>query len=243
MSIKEELHKHSPTILAGLGIGGFITAIIMAAKAAPQAEKALDKALWYCNKPQGDYVPLTLSQKVRILAPFYAPTAGMAILSTGCIVGSNRIHRYRYASVLALYTIGERTIDRWQKATLETIGEKKYETIQEKAEEPDKDPPPSMFIDDERTMFYDVFSGRYFRADSIETIRQIINDINKDMYDDDFAPVNSFYYHVGLPEMEFGDDWGWSPAYGSVYANFVPFLRNNRPVIRVEFKVKPRHYP
>lgn len=230
MSLKEELRNHSPTILAGLGIGGFITAIIMTAKAAPEAERVLNKL------PED----ASLKEKIKAVAPLYAPTAGMAILSTGCIVGSNRMHRYRYASVLALYTIGERSLDRWQKATLDTVGEKKYEMVQEKAGEPDKDPPSSMFMDDERTMFYDVFSGRYFRADSIETIRQVINDMNKEMYDSDFVCINDFYYEVGLPSMEFGDDWGWSPAYGSIYADFVPFLRNNRPVIRVEFKVKPR---
>ncbi len=231
MSLKEELRHHSPTILAGLGIGGFITAIIMTAKAAPEAERVL-------NKLPKD---APLKEKIKAVALLYAPTAGMAILSTGCIVGSNRIHRYRYASVLALYAIGERSLDRWQQATLDTIGEKKYETIQEKAGEPEKNPPSSMFMDDERTMFYDVFSGRYFRADSIETIRQVINQLNEEMYEADFAAINDFYYHVGLPPMEFGEEWGWNIAYGSVYADFVPFLRNNRPVIRVEFKVKPRH--
>ena len=235
MSLKEELRSHSPTILAGLGIGGFITAIIMTAKAAPKAERALERE-------EIENYDASLKEKVLLVAPIYAPVAGMVLISTACIVGSNRMHQYRYASVLALYTIGERSLDRWQRATLDTVGEKKYESIQEKAGEPDKDPPPSMFIDDERTMFYDVFSGRYFRADSIETIRQIINDLNKEMYDADFATVNDFYYRIGLPAMEFGEEWGWSPAYGSIYADFVPFLRNNRPVIRVEFKVKPRYY-
>jgi hypothetical protein len=242
MSLKEELRNHSPTILAGLGIGGFITAIIMSAKATPKAEDALDALNWKHNHPKSEFVDPPLKEKIKALVPVYAPTVGMAILSTGCIVGSNRMHRYRYASVLALYTIGERSLDRWQQATLETVGEKKYETIQERAGEPEKDPPSSMFMDDERTMFYDVFSGRYFRADSIESIRQIINDINKEMYEADFAPINDFYHRVGLPAMEYGEEWGWNIAYGSVYADFVPFLRNNRPVIRVEFKVKPRHY-
>ncbi len=240
MSLKEELRHHSPTILASLGIGGFITAIIMTAKAAPKAEKVIEELNWN-QPPEQGFIKPTLKDKARAVAPIYAPIAGMVLMSTACIVGSNRMHRYRYASVLALYAIGERGLDRWQQATLDTIGEKKYETIQEKAGEPEKNPPSSMFMDDERTMFYDVFSGRYFRADSIETIRQTINDLNKEMYDADFVCVNDFYYNVGLPPMEFGEEWGWGPAYGSIYADFVPFLRNNRPVIRVEFKVKPRY--
>lgn len=232
MKVKQTLHNNSPTILAGLGIAGFITAIIMTAKAAPQAKARLDHA-----PPD-----VSLKEKVMLVGPIYAPTVGMAMMSTACIVGSNRIHRYRYASVLALYSIGQKSLQRWQDAVVEEVGEKKFSKVRERVAEPRGDAPLSILPDDERTLFFDVFTGRYFRADSIETVRKILNDLNDTMFQEDFVPLNDFYYGVGLDDTEFGNEFGWSIAYGAITAEFDAYLRNDRPIVSVTFQIKPRKY-
>ena len=238
MKVKQTLHNNSPTILAGLGITGFVTAIIMAARAAPKAQIELDSIPIRKNERSRG----AIIEKVKAVAPIYAPTVGMAMMSAACIVGSNRIHKYRYASVLALYSIGQRQLTRWQDAVVDEVGEKKFNKVRERVAEPQGDPPVSILPDDERTLFFDVFTGRYFRADSIETVRKILNDLNDTMYQEDFVPLNDFYYGIGLDATEFGNEFGWNIAYGAITAEFDAYLRNDRPVLSVTFQIKPRGY-
>ena len=233
MKAKQTLTNNSPTILAGLGIAGFIGAIFMTTKAAPKAAKVLEK-----HNDSGS----TTIEKVKAVAPIYAPTAGMILMSTACIVGSNRIHNYRYASLLALYSIGQQTIDRWQDAVLDEVGKKKYEKVRERVVEPVGEPPVSILPDDERTLFFDVFTARYFRSDSIETFLKVFNDLNDKMFNDDFSNLNDFYYGVGLEATQFGDEWGWNIANGAIEADFDAFLKNDRPIVSITFKIEPKEY-
>ena len=230
MNLKSQLHNNSPTILAGLGVLGFLGAIVMTAKAAPKAERKLK------HLPQN----ATLKDKVKVVTPVYAPVAGMALISTACIVGSNRIHNYRYGALLALYSIGQQSLERWQDSALEVVGQKKFEKIVERDREPREMPPPSPIMDDERVIFWDNFSGRWFRAPSIESVRKVVNDINEKMFREDWAHVNDFYSGVGLEPMEYGDEWGWDLAYGACEVAFDAFIKEERPVVSVTFRLKPR---
>lgn len=232
MKLKTRLHDNSPTILAGLGVLGFFGSIVMTAKAAPIAEKRLKKL------PQN----AKLKDKIKLLAPIYAPVAGLSLISTACIIGSNRIHTYRYGSLLALYSIGEKTLQTWQDSTLEEIGKKRFDKVTSRVREPEGEPPASIMVDEERVLFYDRFSGRYFRGDSIESVRKVVNDINERMFAEDFASVNDFYYGIGLDRIEYGDDWGWSIANGAFTVEFDAFIRNERPVVSLTFQAKPRRY-
>ncbi len=233
MKVKQTLTNNSPTILAALGVSGFIAAIFMTAKAAPRAAKVLEEG----------HNDSTTIDKLKAVAPIYAPTAGMVLVSTACIVGSNRVHSYRYASLLALYSIGQQTLDRWQDAVLDTVGKKKYEQVRERVVESPEGPlPASLLVDDERVLFYDVFTGRYFRGDSIEIVRKVANDITDRMFSEDFASLNDYYYGIGLDRTEFGDDWGWNIADGAMTVEFDAFIRNERPVVSVTFNLQPRKY-
>ena len=232
MNVKSTLTNNSPTLLAALGCVGFITSVVMAAMAAPKAEDILEEV------PEDS----PIIDKIKALAPIYAPTAGMILLSTACIVGSNRVYRYRYASLLALYSIGERSLQRWQNSVLDEVGEKKFEKVRERVVEPDKPLPTTIVVDDERTLFFDVYSGRYFRSDSVETVRKIVNDLNDRLYLDNFINLNEFYYDVGLPKVEFGDEAGWDVSYGSIQVEYDSFLKNDKPGVSISFVVKPKEY-
>lgn len=232
MKLTKAITNNSPTILAALGCFGFISSVLMSAKATPKAMEILE------TLPEDS----TKAQKAKAIAPVYAPTVGMILLSTACIVGSNRIFRYRYASLLALYSIGERNLRRWQEAAIEEIGQKRYEKVRERVVEPDKPIPDTVTMDDERVLFYDVYSGRYFRSDSVESVRKAINDLNDLLYSSDFVNLNEFYYEVGLPPVEFGDMSGWNVSDGSIKVTYDAMLINDRPVISVSFDVKPRSY-
>jgi hypothetical protein len=168
----------------------------------------------------------------------------MVLLSTGCIVASNRIHRYRYASLLALYSIGEKSLQKWQDSVLEEVGQKKYEQVRERTVKSDEPLPVNLLTDDSTVACFDVFSGRYFKTDSIETVRRIVNDLNDRLIVGDFVPLNDLYFELGLDRVEFGDQVGWllHDHDETIKVNFDPFMKNDRPVVSVSFVVKPRKF-
>ena len=224
------LKDQYPNILSALGVTGFITSVIMAAKAAPTAKDILDEA--------DEETPLI--EKVKAVAPVYAPTAGMILISTACIVASNRAHRHRYASLLALYSIGEKTLQKWQSSVLEEVGPKEYEKVRERVVSPDENPvPTAVLLDEDRVLFFDKFSGRYFRLNSVETVRRVVNDLNDQLLSGDWISLNEFYFELGLERVEFGDDWGWAAYQGAIQVDFDSFIKEDRPCVSISFIVKP----
>ena len=241
MKLKNTVTRQSPAILAALGCIGFITSVVMSAKATPKAMSTLrDLGVTYSGKNK-----VTKLEKAKAIAPIYAPTVGMILLSTACVVGSNRIHRYRYASLLALYSIGEKSFQRWQRAILDEVGEKKYEKVRERVVSPDEGPVPTgILLDESQVVFFDVFSGRYFKTDSVETVRRIVNDLNDRLITGEFVALNDLYYALGLDRVEFGDEVGWllHDHDETIKVAFDPFMKDDRPVVSVSFVVKPKKY-
>lgn len=243
MNIRNELIKRSPTLLLGAGILGFVTATVMAARAAPKANRALDQQedeyfdLYF---PENE-VPLI--EKVKVAAPHYLPTVGLMLVSTGLLLSSNRIVRKRYTSLLALYTITERALSEWEASTAENVTPKKLDKIRERVLAPTADPPEGEdeFVDG-RSVYYDQWSGRYFWAPSVDTIRRAIAEINLRLVKEDFVPLNDFYYALGMDPVEMGDDIGWSVNGEEAEVYFDSMLRNDRPYVKVIFRVAPREW-
>lgn len=229
MNLSNVLRNNSPTILASLGVIGFVASVVMSAKATPAAMEVLDDLPEEAGK----------SDKFRALVPIYAPTAALVLMSAACVAGSGHLHNYRYGAVLALYSMSERTLSRWKTAALSEVSKKNYEKIRDKVITPDEDIPEEMREDDGQTLFFDVYTGRFFKSDSLETVRRVVNDLNESMYADDFVPLNDFYYGIGLPDVQFGGAVGWTIGNGNISMAYDAFLNNNLPCISVTFDTSP----
>ena len=231
MNLKTILGNQSPTILASLGVAGFITAVVMAARATPKAVEVLDEHLGESN-----------FEKAKAVAPIYAHVGAMCLLSTACVVGSNHIQRYRYAALLTVYSLGLASLSRWQESIINTVGEKKYEEIREEVVAPRGPIPGNLTTDTEKVKFFDYYSGRYFHYRSVEDIRAIINDINEKLYHDDFVPVNDFYHSLGLDPIQIGDEVGWIIGNGSITIQYDSRIHEDIPCITLSFDIVPREY-
>ena len=232
MNIRSEVEKNSPLILATFGVIGFVTATVMSAKVTPMATQVLKKL------PRD----ATHVEKARILAPIYAPTAGMLLISTACIVASSRLYKQRYLSLLALYSIGEQTLKKWQESIIEEVGPKKAEKVRERVVAPVGPIPKHLGISDNVTLFYDDWSGRYFEVRSIEVIRQIVNDLNETLLIEDFVVLNDFYYLLELPPVQIGDSVGWAVMNGNIEIVYDSKIHDDRPCISISFRVDPKEY-
>jgi len=213
MNWKNELVKRSPSILFGSGIFGFVAAVVMSAKATPKAMRILDEQSHgvEMNSRHEDYLKPYPSKldKIRAIAPVYIPTAGVVLLSTGMLLASDRMIRNRYASLLAIYSITERAMREWESATTDNVTKKKLQTIKSEVMAPDSEIPLEEDFVDGNRLFWDAFSGRFFYAQSVDTVRRIFSDINLEMVHANFVPLNSFYEDLNLDPVGFGYDNGW----------------------------------
>lgn len=115
--------KHSPEILTGLGIAGFITAIILAVKATPEAEDLITRAE---DEKEDKLTPI---ETVKAGWKPYVPAAITVVASAGCVIGAAKIQCDRYAELTTAYAISQAAIKRYREKTAELAGEEKADEI------------------------------------------------------------------------------------------------------------------
>jgi hypothetical protein len=207
------LNQNSPTILTGLGVGGFITTVFLAVGATPKAmltvwseEEHRESKKLDPNVPLKDVVALTWR--------YYVPAVVMGTLTVGFIIGANSINLRRNAAIVSLYSITEATLKEYQAKVVETIGEKKEKAIRSEIAQDTLDKNPlskkSVIVTGKgETLFYDTYSGRYFKSD-IEKVRKVENLFNKELIAGYWSELNTLYHMLGLPSIEGGKKVGWN---------------------------------
>lgn len=243
-SIRVTARKYQPEILTGIGITGMITTTIMAVKATP---KALDLVEEVKEKHPKDVDKKAFCKDILIkVAPVYIPATIIGGLSITCLIGASSVNYKRNAALATAYTISETALKEYQDKVVETIGEKKEETVRAAIAKDRIDKNPA--IDREviitgngDTRCYDPLSSRYFDSD-IESIRKAVNELNRRLLLEDYISLNEFYYELGLDSTDIGDTVGWRSDKGLVELNFYPVLdKKERPCLALEYQIAPYH--
>ena len=209
--------QNAPTILVATGLGGCLTATIMAVKATPKAERALSKA--WVEKDGGmlggDNPDLTFGEKAKVLAPIYAPAALVGLASAGMIIAANKIHLHRKAMLIAAYELSESALKEWQAKTAEKVDEKTLQEIKQAVVEEDirKNPPeelPGRFPEGygAKRRCRDCTTGTTFYA-SLDEIDAARNDINDIIVNDGEACLNDFFDFVNADHCDLGNVFKW----------------------------------
>lgn len=237
---KSFVKKHSPEILTGVGVAGMITTTVLAVKATPKAIRLLDEA----KDEKGD--ELTVVETVKAAWKPYIPAVVTGVASVSCIIGASRINAKRNAALATAYTISERALVRYRDKVIETIGEKKEKEIKEKIaqDEIDKNPVSNnqVYITSKgNTLCMDFISGRYFMSD-IDTIKNAVNEINREMTYDHYVSLNTFYSKIGLDHIKNGYDLGWNLDNGLVELEFTPlFTEKMEPCVGIDYSISPKY--
>lgn len=227
-SAKENISKHSPEILTGLSIVGFISSIAMAIKATPTAlflieeEKNAKKKNILKNNPDisekkaEELSDLTLIEKAKAAWRPYLPTLLMTGTSVACSITANTINLKRNGALVTAFGITQETLREYQKEVVKEIGAKKEESIRNRlAQKEAKDKPyngpfnPNMAIGEQ--LFYDKFSGRWFIS-TMPKVKTAENNVDRDIINHNYASVNDFYDYLDakeLPPIESGK-LGWN---------------------------------
>jgi hypothetical protein len=234
------MRKHSPEILTGIGVTGMITTTVLAVKATPKALILLENAK---NEKNGD---LTVVETVKVAWKPYIPAVLTGVASVTCIIGASTVSTKRNAALAAAYTLSEKTLLTYRDKVVETIGEKKEKEVREKIAQDEVDKHPistSQVIITSKgtTLCKDSLSKRYFESD-IDTIKRIINNLNRNINNRDYVSLNEFYHELGLEGVTNGDRLGWNVSDGLIDVDFDACItEDDRPCIVVEHLVPPKY--
>jgi hypothetical protein len=239
--VRTAMKKHSPEILTGIGIAGMITTTIMAVRATPKALILIEE-----RKEEIDVDKLTPIELIKTTWTCYIPAAITGGLSIICLIGASSVNARRNAALATAYTLSESALKEYQEKVIETIGEKKEQTVRDAIAKDriDKNPVSSrevIITEKGNTLCYDAISGRYFKSD-IDKIKKAENELNRRMRDEMYISLNEFYYEIGLNPIGIGDDLGWDIDHGYIELSFSSQLADEgTPCLVIDYQVAPRY--
>lgn len=241
-SVQLVIKQHQPEILTGLGIGGMITATVMAVSVTP---KALDLMAEIKDKHSEDTDKKAFAKDVITkVAPVYLPATLVGGVAIGCLVGASSVNYRRNAALATAYTLSEKALKEYQEKVVETIGAKKEQTVRSAIVQDKLDQNP--VVDREvyitgrgDTLFFDLMSSRYFESD-IEKIKKSVNTLNHRLLREDYVSINDFYEEIGLSFTKLGDEMGWRVDKGLIEVEFIPRMSSDgRPCLALDYSVTP----
>lgn len=257
-SIKTVAIKRSPELLTGLGIIGMVTAAGMAVRATPKALILIEEKKRCVNNDILEEAKLnekSVPPKIDHLEPIdvvktvwkcYIPATATAILSASCLIGASTINTKRNAALATAYTLSETALKDYQKKVIETIGEKKEETIRDAVAEEKlrRDPIENKEVfptSKGETLCYDAISGRYFKGD-IDQLKRVANDLDRQLRDEMFVSLNDFYYEIGLDPVKLGDVLGWNIDKDRIELRLSSQLASDdTPCLVIDYECAPRY--
>ena len=213
---KASMEKNAPAILIGLAILSGGTAVVLAVKDTPKALKRIE------NKKQEIGVDkLTVLETVKTTWPCYVPTALAFVFAAGCAIGSQSIHAKRHAALATAYKISETALVEYRDKVVETIGEKKEQTVRDKVAQEQINKTPLVpeeviYTGTGSSLFLDPLTKRYFISDK-QMLHAAENKINKRMMQGfcGSASLNDFFSEIGLEPVDdsVGYSLGWNAEY------------------------------
>lgn len=229
--------KNSPQILAAVAVVGVVGTGVTAAYATPKAIKLVDEA----RDENGD---ISKPDAVKAAWKAYIPAASIALATTACIIGGTGISLKRCATVAAAYAAAESHLADYKRSVVEAVGTEKAQEIQDHISQKalastPKVLPSSCEHHEGDTLFYDIWSGRYFYGDR-NTIDRVVNQLNERMLANDTISLNEFYEGIGLDCTKGGQDIGWNRNDGLLELRYsAQVASNGDPCLVIDFFIAP----
>lgn len=245
------IRKHISTLLCIVATAGIAATAILTAKATPKAMTLLDKA----KEEKGE--ELTATEKVVKAAPAYIPAAVTGVMTAACIFGANVLSIKQQASIASAYGILHANHGKYVEKVKELFGIKTHEQVMEaiaveKADEKNTIYAPGIFggstslgtgeIKEEKRLFYDAFSQRYFESTYGRVLDAEYN-LNRNFALGADVTLNDFYLFLGIDKIDGGDDIGWADYNGEIgwidFDNIVSRLDDGREYIMICMVYEP----
>lgn len=203
--------KKKGIVLTVLACAGVVSTAVLAAKATPKALLLLEE------KPEDTSV----FEKALTVAPVYIPTMVSGVATVSCILGIGVLSRRQQAALASAYAMVSSNYKRYQDKVKELYGEEVHNNVidaivKEKVSD-DHFIYSTGLVDtetldgfiDEKHLFYDAFSDRYFET-TMSNVLQAEYHFNRNYVLRGGSCVNEFYDFLGIDHIESGDELGWS---------------------------------
>lgn len=241
-SIKGVLERHAPEILTGIGVAGMVTSTVLAVKATPKACLLIND-----RKDELEVEKLPVTELVKTTWKCYIPAVVTCGASIACLVGASSVNFKRNAALATAYKLSEAALSEYKDAVIETIGEKKEQSVRDKvAEERLKKNPVSksevIVTGNGTTLCYDPVGNSYFKS-NIQQIESAKNKLNARMLSENYVSLNDFYDELGIGPTKLGDDLGWDIYKdGLVDIAFSSQLaEDGTPCLVMDYSIAPRY--
>lgn len=202
MDVRLFIKRNAPTILTCLGAVGVVATAVMAVKETPKALTLLENA----KEEKGE--ELTKFEKVKVAGPVYIPSVLTGAATIACIFGSNIISKNQQAALMSAYALLDNSYKEYKKKTDELYGEEAGKQIRGEIAK-DKYTGDEVSLDDDKELFYDFYSGRYFESTKQEVLWAQY-ETNRSMFVNYSVGVNEYYDLLGLEPLPEYEMLGWT---------------------------------
>ena len=246
--------KHSPAILAGIGVVSIVSTAIFAVKATPKATQVLDEGKDDIEriKEDDDFTEDEKKLEIREIrkqmciefAKLYWKAAANAALGTTAIIFAYRTQNKRNLALSAAYALAAQELTDWKETARELkilnkgneqkIRDKMTEKKVERAKDSNKQ---VIFTGTGEDLFIDDWSGQVFKSSVVE-VEKAVNEWNSQMLMYDQVTLNDLYYLLKIPEVPAGD-LGFESGHGTVGVIFGSSLVGDKAYITMGFDRQP----
>lgn len=202
MDLQSFIKRNAPTILTCLGAVGVVATTVMAVKETPKVLTLLEDA----KEKKGE--DLTKLEKFKIAGPVYIPSVITGVATIACIFGSNVINKNQQATLMSAYALLDNSYKEYKKKTDELYGEDAGRQIRVEIAK-DKYTGDEVSLDDDKELFYDFYSGRYFESTK-EAVLRAQYEINRSMFVNYAVGLNEYYELLGLETRPEYETLGWA---------------------------------
>lgn len=209
--------RNSSTILTCVSAVGVVATTVTAVRATPKALMLLEEA----REEKGE--DLTKLEAVKVAGPVYIPSVVLGVSTIACIVSANVLNKRSQAAITSAYALLDNSYKEYKQKVEELYGEEanlnvKREIVKDKYENLDLE------FEDEKLLFYDDFSQRYFESTEANVLRAEYN-VNHKLITHSGLYLNDFYDHLGIERVSYGDYLGWSAdqVYDTTWETWIHF--------------------
>lgn len=201
-SLKIFLRRNSPTILTFLGAAGVVATSIAAVKATPKAIALLEKT----KEEKGE--ELTKLEMVKVAGPAYIPAIAIGASTIACIFGANALNKKTQASIMSAYALLNTSYKQYKSKVKELYGENSDRNVKKEIAK-DKFKNNDIHINNEKILFFDFYSLRYFESTE-RLVLKAENRVNELLKLYGRASLNDFYESLGMPTAYTGYELWWN---------------------------------
>ena len=210
--------KNRPAILTGTALVGLFITAVSIYKAAPKAEKILEKRKEEIKKlkKEDKRRKREITKKtVKEIVPIMFPPIIFGVGTAVCVVGSHSASNRKIAALTAAYNISEKALTELNGKIKDTLGDTKVKAIKDSivkdkiGNAPKNENGTPIFLGVNNVLCKDLYTGRFFPS-NMEKIKSAVNELSYNLQGEMYVSLNDFYDLLGIDRIPVGDDIGWN---------------------------------